>query len=562
MFGVPSTVRLHALRAGVVALLVAAAVLPAPTASADSSDPERVEERLPTTPQPSPESAGPAGVAPLSAEQADMATFPPFTLRWVALEGMIAPGLADACTEKLVGKTVGAHGLGELTRCITQVYRDRGFFLSRAIIPPQEVQGGALKIKVFEGYIAAVAPTGMSEADANAQFAATLKERPAKLDTFERALLLLADRYGYRITSSQLVPDPQDPARYTFKLAATLSQFSLRFFSDNRGTDAHGPDQAYGWAAWNAVFGDDRLAASLFTTPSSIDELVYGEINYASSWLAGDLWTELGASFSQTEDGELPSAVAVSGEAKRFYLRASVPILRARSQSLWINMLFDARETAEDDPVGPDTDEHTRVLRAGLTYTVLDGGGRNDITLEVSQGLDVFGASSNGDAFLTRPDGRPQFTKLRLEASRLQKLGPGLDVLFSAAGQLADGALVSAEEFGAGGARFGRAYDYSEITGDEGAAGAVELRYTFQNVFDTLPSLQLYAFADAATVRNEGTDPSALRSASLSSSGLGIRLAPVVGVSASVEVAKPLSREVAEESDKNARVFLSLLAGW
>ena len=530
-------------------------------ASADSSDPQRVEERLPAPVKPSPESTAPTSLKQAPEEQADMPAFPAFTLRWVAFEGMSAPGLADACTERFVGKTVGGRELGELTQCVTQAYRDRGFFLSRAIVPPQEVQDGALKIKVFEGYIAAVSPTGMSEADANAQFAAALKERPTRLETFERALLLLADRYGYRVTSSQLAPDPQDPARYTFKVAVAQSQFSFRLFADNRGTDAHGPDQAYGWAAWNAIFGDDRLAASLFTTPSSPDELLYGEINYASQWLAGGLWTELGASFSQTEDGELPSSIGVSSEAKRFYLRGSVPVLRARRQSLWINMLFDARETEEDDPIGPDTEEHTRVLRAGLSYTVLDTGGRNDVMLEISYGLDAFGASSNGDVFLTRPDGRPQFTKLRLDASRLQTLGPGLDVLFSASGQLADGPLVGAEEFGAGGARFGRAYDYSEITGDEGAAGAIELRYTFLNVFGVVPSLQLYAFADAATMRNEG-DSSGLESASLSSTGLGFRLAPVVGVSANVELAKPLSREVAEEGDRDVRAFFSLSAGW
>jgi hemolysin activation/secretion protein len=193
---------------------------------------------------------------------------------------------------------------------------------------------------------------------------------------------------------------------------------------------------------------------------------------------------------------------------------------------------------------------------------VTDAGGRNDFSLEVSQGIDVFGASSNGDPFLTRPDGRPQFTKLRLDASRLQKLAEDFDVLFSASGQVADGALVSAEEFGGGGARFGRAYDYSEITGDEGAAGAVELRYTFQNAFGVVPSLQLYAFADAATIWNEGSDPSVIAHARVSSSGLGLRAAPFAGVTASVEIAKPLSREVAQEGDRNPRAFFSLSVGW
>jgi hemolysin activation/secretion protein len=290
--------------------------------------------------------------------------------------------------------------------------------------------------------------------------------------------------------------------------------------------------------------------------------LIYGELNHTASWLSGDLWTELGASFSRTEDGDVPSALAIKSNAQRFYLRASVPVLRARDQSLWLGLTFDARHSDEDDPSGPNTDENTRVLRGSLTYTVLDAAGRNDILVELSQGIGALGASSNEDPFLTRPDGRPQFTKLRLDVSRLQKLAPGLDLLLSAAGQLADGPLVSAEEFGAGGARFGRAYDYSEITGDDGAAGSAEVRYTFQNVLETLASLQLYGFADTATIRNEGANPLTFRSASLSSAGFGFRLMPVAGLTANVEVARPLSREVAEEGNKNARVFVSLTAGW
>lgn len=539
-----------------LAIWFAAAVLCPDPSLADGADTQRVEERLPAPVRPLPESTAPANVKTAPDTQIDMAAFPAFTLRWVAIEGTSAPEATEACTQKFIGKTVGPIELSELTQCITQLYRSRGFFLSRAIVPPQEIQDGALKVKVIEGYIAAIAPTGMSETDARAQFAVVLNERPAKLQTFERALLLLADRYGYRVTASQLAADPQDPARFTFNLGVTVARFSLRFFGDNRGTDAHGPDEAYGSVAWNAVFGNDRAAVSIFTVPSSPDELLYGEFNYASMWLSGDLSTDVGASFSKTQDGEMPSSLAADGDAQRYYARASVPLLRSRAQSLWIAALFEVRETRENDPVAPDTREHTRILRGTVNYNVTDAGGRNDLSLEVSKGLDAFGASHNGDPCLTRPDGRPQFAKLRIDASRLQKLGEGLDVLFSVSGQLSDGALVGAEEFGGGGARFGRAYNYSEITGDEGAAGAVELRYTLQQVFGVLPSLQLYAFADAATIWNEGAEES------LSSTGLGLRLAPVAGVSASVEIAKPLSREVAEEGNRNLRAFFSLSAGW
>ena len=72
------------------------------------------------------------------------------------------------------------------------------------------------------------------------------------------------------------------------------------------------------------------------------------------------------------------------------------------------------------------------------------------------------------------------------------------DISLFVAGQHADGGLVSAEEFGAGGARYGRAYDYSEISGDDGAAAAIELRHTWANIAGWLKSLQALCLRSTA----------------------------------------------------------------
>ena len=130
------------------------------------------------------------------------------------------------------------------------------------------------------------------------------------------------------------------------------------------------------------------------------------------------------------------------------------------------------------------------------------------------------------------------------------------------AGQLADGALVAAEEFGGGGARFGRAYDYSEIVGDDGIAGAAELRWNWRNAFEAVAYLQLYAYVDAVRIWNIGADPFQNNDASLSSAGGGLRVIPIAGVLASLEVAKPWSRDVAAEGDRSPRIFVSLSLGW
>ena len=275
----------------------------------------------------------------------------------------------------------------------------------------------------------------IDQADADAQFAGTLNERPGRLSTFERALLLLADRYGHRVTTSQLAADPNDPARFTFQLAVEITPVAWRAYGDNRGTERAGPEQLLGWLGFNSLTGADRLAAQLFIAPTSTKELTFGDVNYARAWSQGALWTEIGASASRARDGGRPAILATVSEVERLYGRATLPLIRTRAQSLWTHLAFDARNTEEYDPLGPDADEATRVVRVSANYTMTLGDTRGDAMVELSQGLNAFGASENGDTALTRLDGRPQFTKARLDAAATHRFSDRWEIAIAGAGQ-------------------------------------------------------------------------------------------------------------------------------
>ena len=521
--------------------------------AAEPTDPQRIEERLPVE-QPKPDLAEPSAV---HGDDSDLASIKPFDVRAVAVVGatVIDRNDIDACTSEVTGRRIGAASLVGLTSCVTQLYRDRGYFLSRAIVPPQEVHDGVLTVRVIEGYIAAVQPEGLEQVDADAQFAVVLAARPLRLSTFERSLLLLADRYGYRINSTRLAADDSDPARYVLKLSVKLLPVTWRVFGDNRGDAFQGPEQGLLAVSLNSPFGPDRIIAQLFTAPADKSELFFADIGYGRAWLNGDLWTEVGMSTSRSNSGD-PFPIFAS-ESERRYARLVMPVLRTREQSLWAKLQADARDTQVVVANGDVIHENTRVLRGSLSYTLVKGATRGDVSLEVSRGLDTLDASQNGATNLSRADGRPQFAKAKLDATITHKLFSSLDIGVIGAGQWADGGLVASEEFGVGGARLGRAYDYSEIVGDQGIAGAVELRWTWKKINDWLATAQLYAFADAARVWNNGG-----ASASLISAGSGIRVGVVPGISATLEIAKPLSRDVLSQGDREPRVFVSLSAGW
>jgi hemolysin activation/secretion protein len=111
--------------------------------------------------------------------------------------------------------------------------------------------------------------------------------------------------------------------------------------------------------------------------------------------------------------------------------------------------------------------------------------------------------------------------------------------------------------FGFGGTQFGRGFDASELIGDSGVAGKLELRYT--DTLPTTPSLTYtaYAFWDAGKVwrRNPINEE---QSESGTSFGVGLRLDVARNVTGFGELAKPATRNVRAEGDRDTRGYVGL----
>lgn len=103
--------------------------------------------------------------------------------------------------------------------------------------------------------------------------------------------------------------------------------------------------------------------------------------------------------------------------------------------------------------------------------------GYTTATVTMSRGLDVFHSSDAGNVLLSRLAANPAFMKFEGMVTRLQDLPGRFSLLATVTGQQTSNILFSSEEFGYGGQTLGRAYDSSEITGDQGLAGGLELRY-------------------------------------------------------------------------------------
>lgn len=66
----------------------------------------------------------------------------------------------------------------------------------------------------------------------------------------------------------------------------------------------------------------------------------------------------------------------------------------------------------------------------------------------------------------------------------------------------------ASQQFYLGGLAFGRGYGSAEISGDNGVAGTVELRFDQKSSYQDLNGYQLYGFVDAGLAWNDGYRPS------------------------------------------------------
>ena len=166
----------------------------------------------------------------------------------------------------------------------------------------------------------------------------------------------------------------------------------------------------------------------------------------------------------------------------------------------------------------------------------------------------MLGASHQGDDFLSR-DGTSLASILDFSYTRYQKLSDTWSLKFSTVGQLASTALLESQQFYLGGFAFGRGYDSAEVSGDNGVAAALELRFDQTLTQNVLKGYQLYGFVDSGTVWNHGDGNNTL---SLSSAGAGVRLHMLAELEADSGNAFPLDYRAFDNESLHPHVYFSL----
>ena len=485
-----------------------------------------------------------------------------FVLRGVSLSGASAIPRDQLATiyQPYLGKKASEADLAAIAAAITELYRAAGFHLSRAIVPPQDITNGQVRIQVIEGAITEVSLKG----DGAEQFGVrpllnpVLAEHPSRLTTLERQLLLINGSPGVHIIDSSLeeIGGPTGCFRLVLQLK-TWHVFTA-FGLDNLGSSSVGPWQSYATAAFNSyLLPGDTLAVNLSTIANDPRQLGFGRLSYDVP--VGTDGARIGASalYSEVRPGDERRLLNDNTVTEGFEVHGSIVPLQSQRSSLVLTAATAFSNVRENDVLGPVYDDHIRTVSLTSDYRLQDGlGGNNFVTLSWRQGLDIFGASHFGDDLLSRDGASADFSVLDFWFTRYQALSDAWSLKLSMASQTASGPLFTSQQFYLGGAAFGRGYGSAEISGDNGLAGSFELRFDQSVSWRYLAGYQLYSFFDAGAVWNDGYrigDGLALTSA-----GGGVRLFLWDGLQADVGVAFPLSYRAPDNSMRSARLLFSL----
>jgi len=412
-----------------------------------------------------------------------------FEVKSFVLEGisLIPEAKVQEVLRPWLGRPVNFDDLQKACDAVMEFYRKNGFTV-QAILPPQKIANGVVKILVTEAKLSSVivdtpdGPTRFSKETAAEYITyANPIGQPLNSKAIERALIILNETPGVMV-SSQLEPGEKDgdtalrmqltqPQWYQGKVEANT--YGSRTTGATQGVIALNGINPLGigdQVSVNGIYSDgSQYVQGAYSLPASKDGLRLGVsgtfLNYKNV-----------SNYAQ-------SASAGYGDAWTTGVSAAYPLVREQGTNLNLNANYDIKSYMNKNLLTMQTIssyniKNTSLGLSGNHYDSFGGGGVSSGSVTAVLGyLDILGTSMQGYGQYTPSS----FTKFTFAGNRTQQLTQDGETSFYMAfnGQFSSVNLNSAEQIYMGGPYAVRAYPVAQGGGSQGGVGTVELRHQF-----------------------------------------------------------------------------------
>ena len=471
-----------------------------------------------------------------------------FVLRGLHFEHVtvFSPQQLQDLYQPYIGQKVTLEVAWQIAGALTERYRQEGYFLSRAFVPAQEVTNGVLKIDAIEGFVGDVTLAGAAVPASSViskAIEAIKADKPVRLQTLEGQILLLDDLPG--LSFQAILAPAQDKGTAGIHLILTVAKTkgTTTLTVNNSGSRYIGPNQTS--AAWSgSLLPLQQTDLSIQYAPvlTTLGGQLYAANATQKMLLTPTASLDFTAGYSNAVPGYLLKADNIASQSNNGGVGISYQLMRKREENLTARFSMDFRNSSIDIMNTNLSRDKIRAAQLGLSYDATDRWlGHNFIDVALRRGLPVLGSSNAADTDVSKPDVHPDFTKMTANYTRLQGLTKDWSTSLIVSGQETSGSVYSSEEFGYGGMAIGRAYDASEITGDDGIAGSLELHYLGLPQWHHT-TLTPYVFYDIGKVWN--LYPSSPAHISAASAGPGLNIQCACGLTGVFYIAEPLTKPI------------------
>lgn len=527
---------------------------------------------MPPLPQtlPQPTAAEPVRIqTPANQAQLDAMMNSTFTAKGFSIQGVasLPRETIVAKYQPLIGQTISVKQLMEVTGEVTRMYQEKGYVLSFAFVPQQDLNQGVVQVVVVEGHVGSVrieGEMGPLRERLLEMLEAIRAEKPLRSATFERTNALLNMLPGLKAEVSVPPPTTVDGASQMLVKIARRSQFAI-----SPGLVANGGAVRAGFSAQLRSLTPLAEQLSISAYPSFGEQKdQYYAASYSQLLGSSGLGIKLDASLSKQQ----PEDAVISGvrlhrdrRVERAGLTFSYPVWLQNVKGMAVTLgmyATDDRDEYRNPQNGATLAVHSQVRAVQLETVYSQTGASRTLkaNLGVAKGFDLGGARSEfvtqtaTEEIRTAGNVNVAFFRAFAGATLAQVLPASFSTVLTLAGQYSHDVLPPSEQIAFGAQRFGLGYPSGELSGDSGWGASLELGRTFTLDTRLLKMLRPYLMYDTARGYSNGF---ALTHDKLASVAAGLRFSDNKYYSLDLAVAKPVGQRPIQEGDRPLRLNAS-----
>lgn len=294
---------------------------------------------------------------------------------------------------KDLGKVISVADLYRIVQSITNYYRNHGYILSRALLPPQHVAKGVVHVRVVEGFISKVNVIGHPYKAKHIieRYSEQIKQaRPLQLKILEYVLLVANEIPGVS-TRAVLQPSATVPGAAELNLDTNITRLTGYLSYDNYGSRYVGPQQITANLGLNSLMLSGDVAQITYAKTPKGQELNFTDISYNLPVGGHGLRWTVDGNHTLTHPLFFLRELQIKGVVDTYNMQLQYPLIRTQSQSLSLQggaNYIDSIVTALDAPLYAD---HLRTLTVSANYLGVDRWhGTNTVNATLGKGLLFF----------------------------------------------------------------------------------------------------------------------------------------------------------------------------